>query len=181
MARSGKAAFIDRDGVINRDHGYVYQWQDFEFLPGAIEGMRRLQEHGCRIIVITNQSGIGRGFYDEAVFEALTDTMCQHLQEQGVRIDRVYFCPHHPEKALGDFRVACDCRKPAPGMLLRGIDEFDIDPGASLLIGDKPSDIEAGIRASIGHLYQVTEATPVAPATAVASLLDAADRFIGAS
>ncbi|MCH1554499.1 MAG: HAD family hydrolase, partial [Luminiphilus sp.] len=107
-----RAAFLDRDGVINRDTAYIADWSDFEFLPGAIEGMRLLQEAGYQLIVVTNQSGIGRGLFSESAYEALTAKMQKTLAENGVVLAEVYFCPHHPTRGQGPYLKTCECRKP---------------------------------------------------------------------
>jgi D-glycero-D-manno-heptose 1,7-bisphosphate phosphatase len=145
-----RAAFIDRDGVINADHGYVFEADRLELLPGVTAALRRLQQAGWLLIVVTNQSGIARGFYSQAEYDALTRHLHDLLARQGVRLDAVYHCPHLPDAAVPAYRLECDCRKPRPGMILRGIAEFGIDPARSMLFGDKPSDIEAGRAAGIG-------------------------------
>ncbi|MEE4203692.1 MAG: D-glycero-beta-D-manno-heptose 1,7-bisphosphate 7-phosphatase [Halieaceae bacterium] len=168
------AAFIDRDGVINRDHGYVSDWDAFEFLPGVVEGLRTLQSLGFQLIVVTNQSGIGRGYYDEEAFQSLSAQMSAWFAERGVEITGVYFCPHHPVDAVAGYRGACQCRKPEPGMLLRAASEHALALNRSIMIGDKPSDIEAGKRAGVARCYQVTDGAAHADATPVDSLLNAA-------
>lgn len=155
-----KAAFLDRDGVINRDRAYVHRWQDFEFMPGAIEGMRRLQQAGYALVVVTNQSGLARGYYTEAEYQALSSAMRQELARQGVELAGIYHCPHHPAGAVADLAIACDCRKPAPGLLLRAAQELQLSLTDSLLIGDKPSDIEAARAAGVGHAYLVDSDNP---------------------
>ena len=148
------AAFLDRDGVINRDLGYVHRPDQFEWIADAPDAIRLLNERGYRVIVVTNQSGIGRGLYDEAQFHAFMDWIGARLAEHGARLDAVYFCPHHPTEARAAYRRACDCRKPRPGLILRALADFDLDAGASFLIGDKPSDLEAARAAGVaGHLF----------------------------
>ena len=110
-----RAAFLDRDGVINIDHAYVHDREHFEWVPGVLEGARMLTDAGFLLVVVTNQSGIGRGYYTEADFHALTDWMCGVFAEAGAPIAAVRFCPHHPEKALGLYRRECRCRQPQPG------------------------------------------------------------------
>ncbi len=144
-----KAAFLDRDGVINIDHAYVSRIEDFELIDGVLEAARRLHEAGFCLVVVTNQSGIGRGYYTEADFEALNISMCRMFEKAGAPIAGIYFCPHHPEKALGPYRVACTCRKPQPGMILRAAQELCIDLSQSLIFGDKESDMKAGLAAGI--------------------------------
>ena len=114
-----KALFLDRDGIINQDHGYVFKSSDFQFVDGVFELCRRFSKAGFKIIVVTNQSGIGRGFYTEQDFHELTDWMKAQFFNQNVVIDDVYFCPHHPLKGLGKYKTHCQCRKPQPGMLLQ--------------------------------------------------------------
>jgi len=147
---TNKAVFLDRDGVINVDHGYVYRKEDFEFVDGIFEVCRHFQEQGYLLIVVTNQSGIARGMYSEAQFQELTDWMLERFREQGVTISKVYHCPHHPDFGPVEDRD-CGCRKPKPGMLLRGIEEFDLNPTDCIMIGDKGSDMEAAIASKLSH------------------------------
>jgi D-glycero-D-manno-heptose 1,7-bisphosphate phosphatase len=144
-----RAAFLDRDGVINLDRGYVYRREDFEFVPGALEGARRLHAMGFLLVVASNQSGIGRGFYGEADFEALTAWMRNEFQAAGAPLGGVYHCPHHPTEAIGAYRRACDCRKPAPGMLIAAAKDLGIDLPTSVMFGDKASDLEAARAAGV--------------------------------
>lgn len=137
------AVFFDRDGVINVNHGYVHTPDRFEWVAGASQAIRWCNNHGYLAIVVTNQSGIARGYYNEAQFLALTEWMQAELAAIGAHIDAVYHCPHHPTEGIGELRVACHCRKPNPGMLERALSEWNVDMERSLLIGDKPSDIEA--------------------------------------
>jgi D-glycero-D-manno-heptose 1,7-bisphosphate phosphatase len=146
-----RAAFLDRDGVINVDHGYVYRREDFEFLPGVLAACAQLHRLGFALVVVTNQAGIGRGLYAEDDFRRLTDWMQAEFAAAGAPLAGVYHCPHHPEAALGEYRRACLCRKPAPGMLLAAIRELSLDPARSVLFGDKASDIEAGVAAGVAH------------------------------
>jgi rfaE bifunctional protein nucleotidyltransferase chain/domain len=150
-----QAAFLDRDGVINRDQAYVSRWEDFEFVPGAVDAMRRLKKAGYALVVVTNQSGIARGYYSEAQYQALTAAMKQALLDAGAAVDAVYHCPHHPKGKLAELAVDCDCRKPAPGMILRAAKELNLSLADSILVGDKPSDIEAARAAGVGRAYIV--------------------------
>ena len=150
-----RVAFLDRDGVINRDFGYVHRREDFEFLPGAIAGMQQLVRSGFALIVVTNQSGIARGYYGAAAFEDLTCWMQRELAQVGAPVLAVYHCPHHPEGVVPDLAKVCSCRKPAPGMLLRARDEHGIDMGHSILIGDKESDITAAHAAGVGRAFRL--------------------------
>ncbi len=150
-----KAAFLDRDGVINRDRAYVSRWEDFEFVPRAIDAMRRLKQAGYTLVVVTNQSGIARGYYTEEQYQALTAAMKQALADAGAAVDAVYHCPHHPKGEVAELAIECDCRKPAPGMILRAARELNLSLPDSILIGDKPSDIEAARAAGLGKAYIV--------------------------
>mgnify|MGYP003526383950 FL=1 len=149
MSSGARAAFIDRDGVINADHGYVHRPDGFLLLPGVPAALRRLKEAGFLLIVVTNQSGIARGLFTEADYATLTQHLHDVLAAEGVALDAVYHCPHLPDASVAAYRVQCDCRKPAPGMLLRAIAKFGIDPQRSMLVGDKPSDIQAGRAAGV--------------------------------
>ncbi len=181
-----KAAFLDRDGVINKDKAYVHRWEDFEFVAGAIEGMRALQAAGYALVVVTNQSGLARGYYTEAQYQQLTAALKDELARQGVLLDGVYHCPHHPKGSVEALAINCDCRKPAPGLLLQASSELGLALGESLLIGDKPSDIEAARAAGVGRAYLVASDNPESganPAMAdghFASLLDCATHLFPA-
>ena len=135
--------FLDRDGVINIDVGYLSNPAQLEFIPGAIEAMQEAQQRGYDIIVVTNQSGVARGYYTEDDVQALHAEMSRRLEAEGVHILAYYYCPHHPEGTVEAYKRACDCRKPNPGMLTKAIEEWNVDVDGSFLVGDKPSDIEA--------------------------------------
>jgi len=153
---SNKALFLDRDGVINIDHGYLYQPEKFEFIDGVFAACKQFQQAGYKIIVVTNQSGIGRGYYTEDDFHHLTKWMIEQFKQQDIEILDVYFCPHHPEKALDKYLKDCNCRKPKPGMLLKGLSEHQLDAEHCIMIGDKGSDMKAAIAAHFGQKYLVT-------------------------
>lgn len=147
---SGRPAlFLDRDGVINVDHGYVYRSEDFEFIDGIFDLCQSAQSLGYTLIVITNQAGIGRGYYTEDDFHRLTEWMCAEFEREGICISGVYFCPYHPDYGVGSYKIESECRKPNPGMLLQAAKEQKIDMEKSVLIGDKKSDIEAGMSAGV--------------------------------
>ena len=145
-----KALFLDRDGIVNLDHGYVYRIVDFEFVDGIFDLLQCAKQKGYLIIIITNQAGIGRGFYTEADFHALSEWMCSKFELIGAAIDHVYFSPFHPTAGLGKYLKDDFSRKPNPGMILEAELDFDIDLKSSVLIGDKISDIKAGLSAGIG-------------------------------
>ena len=155
------AIFLDRDGVINIDHGYVHKPEEFQFIEGVFTACRNFLEKGFRLIVITNQAGIARGYYDEAQFESLNEWMLARFATEGVEISGVYYCPHHPDKGVGDYLTSCQCRKPAPGMLQKAAKEHDIDLKNSFLIGDRCSDIDAGYAAGLQHCYMVKTGKPM--------------------
>ena len=151
-----KAIFLDRDGVINHDFGYTYLPNDFQFIEGVFPACRRFVSMGYKLVVVTNQSGIARGYYTEEDFEVVTDHMLRCFREQGVIIDAVYHCPHHATEGFGDFKMDCDCRKPKPGMLLKAAKELDIDLSESVMIGDKVSDMVAGKAAGVKYCVLIS-------------------------
>ena len=137
------AAFLDRDGVLNVDHGYIYHPDHLEWIDGAPEAVRLLNEAGYAVFVVTNQSGIARGLYDETAVARLHAHMQDELARQGARIDAFFYCPHHPEGTVKSYAVECLCRKPGTGMLEQATRERPIDKGRSFLIGDRDGDMEA--------------------------------------
>lgn len=145
-----KALLLDRDGVINIEKHYLYKIEDFCFIEGVVEVLKLFQNQGYVLIIITNQSGIARGYYAEEDFHRLTEWMLQQLLDMGVQINKVYYSPYHSEHGLGTYKRDSFCRKPNPGMILRAQEEFNIDLERSILIGDRESDIEAGIQAGVG-------------------------------
>lgn len=144
-----KALFLDRDGIINVDHGYVHKPEDFEFVEGIFELCQLAIKKGYQIFVITNQAGIARGYYDVATFESLSSWMVNEFAKQAITITKVYFCPHHPTKGVNQFVMSCDCRKPEPGMILKAQQDFSIDLKDSIFIGDKISDMQAAKNSGI--------------------------------
>ena len=150
MTGANRALFLDRDGVINHDVGYAHRWEEFKFVDGIFDLCRFAKQQGYLLVVVTNQAGIGRGFYTEADFHALTEKMCERFQCEGAPIDRVYFSPFHPEHGLGRYKLDSPCRKPNPGMILRAAGELAISLEESILVGDKESDILAGRSAGVG-------------------------------
>jgi len=150
-----RALFLDRDGVINVDHGYVHRPEDVTWVPGIFDLCRAAVADGFLPVVITNQAGIARGYYTEDTFLAFTRWMHAAFANEGVPLLATYFCPHHPDAGIGPYRVVCGCRKPAAGMLLAALRDFAIDPAESLLVGDKASDMAAARNANIGHAWHV--------------------------
>lgn len=150
---SGECAlFLDRDGVINKEINYLYKIEDFEFIDGIFDLCRAAVENNFRIIVVTNQSGIARNYYNEADFEKLTKWMMSEFAERGIEISKVYACPHFIDADLEAYRHDCHARKPNPGMLLQAQKDFNLDLSKCIFIGDKESDMEAGLRAGINNL-----------------------------
>ena len=150
-----KAVFLDRDGVINLDKGYTYLWEEFEFLPRAIDAMPSLVLAGYLLVIVTNQSGIARGKYTENQYWELTKKLLDFLKTKGIKINGIYHCPHHVQGKIPDLSFECDCRKPKPGLLLRAAKEHDINMEESVMIGDMLSDIQAARAAGIGETYLV--------------------------
>ena len=147
-------AFLDRDGVININHGYVCSTDRFDPVPGVYEAIKTLREQGYRIVVVTNQAGIARGYYTEETFKAFMLWLREHMAERHAGIDAYYFCPHHPEAGKGEYLQTCTCRKPAPDMLRWALADFGAEPGQCFLIGDKDSDIAAATAMGIaGHKF----------------------------
>jgi D,D-heptose 1,7-bisphosphate phosphatase len=147
--RDKPAVFLDRDGVINEDVGYAHTPEQFRWMPGAREAVKAVNDAGWLAIVVTNQAGIGRGYYTEVEFAAFSAWIDARLAEAGAHLDATYFCPHHPDAALPPYRVACDCRKPGPGLILRAAEDWGVDLGRSVLVGDKDSDLAAAEAAGV--------------------------------
>ena len=153
------ALFLDRDGVINVDTGYLHRAEDCHFVAGIFDLVRRANEAGLPVFVVTNQAGIGRGYYSETQFLAFMDWMLARFAEHHAPLTKVYYCPHHPTDAVGDYRRHCACRKPGPGMLLEACREFAIDAAASTMIGNALSDMRAAEQAGIGRRIMLVEGT----------------------
>ncbi|MFN3512352.1 MAG: D-glycero-alpha-D-manno-heptose-1,7-bisphosphate 7-phosphatase [Phenylobacterium sp.] len=147
------ALFLDRDGVLNEDPGYVHRWEDFRWIPGAREAVAAFNRAGWWVFVVTNQSGVGRGYYAEEAVHILHARMSEDLAGIGARIDAFYYCPHHPEATSEAYRHPDPPdRKPNPGMLLRAMHEWPVDAARSLMVGDKEADMEAARRAGVRGL-----------------------------
>jgi len=140
-----RAIFLDRDGTINVDHGFVSRLDELDFMPGAVEALSLLAGAGFVLVVVTNQSGVARDYFTECDVRAFHDEMNRRLGEKGVRIDRFYYCPHHPEGVVPRYHIRCACRKPGNALFLQAIADFDIDPRRSFAIGDKASDVEPAV------------------------------------
>ena len=143
-----KIIFLDRDGVINKEVGYLHKVEDFEFIDGVFDACLDFQSSNYKIIIVTNQSGIERGYYSEKDFHTVTDWMLDQFKNHGVSILDVFYCPHGPESN-------CDCRKPKPGMFNKANDKYSIDMKNSWMIGDKEADIQAANSAGISNTVLV--------------------------
>lgn len=161
-ANMNKAIFLDRDGTLNIDHGYVHHIDQFEFIEGSIDALLELKQLGYLLVLVTNQSGIARGYFSEKQFLQLTQWIDWSLADRGVDFDGIYYCPHLPD-GIGEYRQICDCRKPQPGMLLQAAAELHIDLSHSFMVGDKIEDMIAGHAAGITHTVLVRTGKPITP------------------
>jgi len=139
-----KCIFLDRDGNINIEKDYLHKVEEFEFIDGAREAIKIFNDLGYLVVVVTNQSGVARGYYDENSVKGLHDYLKKEVEKIGGHIDGFYYCPHHPEKGVGKYKLDCNCRKPQPGMFLEAQKDLNIDFLSSIMVGDKISDVEAG-------------------------------------
>jgi D-glycero-D-manno-heptose 1,7-bisphosphate phosphatase len=153
---SGRALFLDRDGVINHEVGYLHRVEDVRFVDGIFSLCRTAAGLGYRLIVVTNQAGIARGFYSEADFDILMAWMKDAFRVEGVELDAVYHCPFHPEHGVGEYKREHEDRKPGTGMLRRGVREFGVDLAASVMIGDRCSDIAAANAAGLRQAFLIS-------------------------
>lgn len=157
MSAKKRALFLDRDGVINVDIGYLHCKEDCVFLPGIFELVRRARRAGLEVFVVTNQAGIARGYYSEETFAEFTSWMLEQFQAEGAPVTQVYYCPHHPDAGIGGYRIACECRKPEPGMLLKAAAEHGIDLAASVMVGDSLTDMQAAKIAGVERRFLIGE------------------------
>lgn len=147
--------FLDRDGVINYDSGYIDSFEKIEILPGVIDCLKELTQKKVNIIIITNQSGIARGYFTYSQYNKLCKNLIEYFNKNDIVITSIYTCPHHPEGKIKKYRKKCKSRKPEPGMILDAINKFNIDIKKSVFIGDKISDIEAARSAKIPNIYKI--------------------------
>ena len=155
-----RALFLDKDGVINVNHGYVCTPERTDFIGSAFELCRAATQHGFLNVVVTNQAGIGRGYYSESDFTTYVDWVRAQFRERGAQLDAFYYCPHHPEHGIGKYLRDCACRKPKPGMLLDAKRDLDLELSRSVLVGDSASDLEAGRAAGVRDCIQVRVVQP---------------------
>lgn len=189
MARP--AIFLDRDGTINEDIGYVSSPDELIIYPYAASAVRLINEAGLKVIVITNQSGIARQLYDESTLATIHERLIDEMNGDGARIDGVYYCPHHPRIGNALYRRHCECRKPSPGMLHQAAREHDIDLGLSYIVGDKASDMNLATNAGARGVLVLTgygretlanrDRWPCAPAIIADDLLDAVRQILDRS
>lgn len=145
-----KSLFLDRDGVINVEKDYLHRIQDFEFVDGIFELCQAAADAGYALIIITNQSGIARGYYTEHQFQQLMSWVMSEFSRHQLTITDYFYCPHHPTKGTGHYRIDCNCRKPGPQMLLDAAQKYDLDLSQSIMVGDKLTDLQAGEAAQVG-------------------------------
>ena len=152
-----KAVFLDRDGVITQDPPhYAHRIDQLKLIPKSAEAIRILNENGFKVVVVSNQSGVARGYYQEKDVHIFNEAMKKELEEMGAYIDAVYYCPHYPEANVEAYRRVCDCRKPKPGMLKRAENDLNLDLKRSFMVGDKIIDIEAGYSAGCKTILVLT-------------------------
>lgn len=147
-----KIVFLDRDGTINREVEYLYRPSDLEILPGIPESLRKLKNHGFKLVVVTNQAGVARGYYKEEDVKHLHEYLNEQLAKDGAAIDGFYYCPHHPVHGIGKYKAECSCRKPQTGMFEMAEKHFSVDKTHSYMIGDKLLDTEAGKRFGVSSI-----------------------------
>jgi D-glycero-D-manno-heptose 1,7-bisphosphate phosphatase len=151
-----KAAFIDRDGTINEEKNYAHKIEDFALIPGSLEALRLLSTNGIKIYIITNQAGIAKGYFTEEQFHTLTEHMLSQFKKEGIKIEKVLYCPHHPEGVIPQYTLNCLCRKPHTKLIEDVIEQEKFALHELVLIGDKNSDIEAGIKMGINTYLVLT-------------------------
>ncbi len=183
------AVFLDRDGTINEQMGYINHLSRFVLLPGVAQGVRLLNEHGIPAVVVTNQSGLARGYFPPALLDAVHAEMERLLAAEGARIDGIYVCPHHPEAKVAQYRQSCRCRKPLPGLLEQAAADLHLDLARSFIVGDRWSDLECGVRVGAapvlvltgygqGELEYIGPQKKIQPAVIAGNLLEAAQQII---
>ena len=150
-----KVAFLDRDGVINREVNYLHTIEEFEYIENCKDGLLALISLGYEIVIITNQAGIAKGIFSLNQYDVLTAWMLNDLEKSGIKVLECMHCPHHPEGIIDEYTRSCDCRKPNPGMIQDTVSKYKVDLSESILVGDKVSDIKAGEAAGVGALYLV--------------------------
>jgi D-glycero-D-manno-heptose 1,7-bisphosphate phosphatase len=181
-----KAVFLDRDGTIIKEKHYLHNKSDVEFEEHAIEALLALHLANFKLFIVTNQSGIARGIFSEETFLSTQSFIEKQLKSKGIIIAKTYFCPHHPQKGIGQYKIDCSCRKPKPGMLLDAVKDFNINPDNAFMIGDKACDIDCGLSAGISPIlvrtgYGIKQENTLInkPTYSANNLLDAANFILG--
>ena len=183
------AVFLDRDGTINEQMGYINHLSRFVLLPGAAQAIRLLNEHGVPAVVVTNQSGLARGYFPSALLNAVHAELARLLAAEGAHLDGIYICPHHPDAKVVQYRQSCRCRKPQAGLLEQAAAELHLDLARSFIVGDRWSDLECGVQAGTtpilvltgygqGELEYIGPQKKVQPAVIARNLLEAAEQII---
>ncbi|WP_417911189.1 D-glycero-alpha-D-manno-heptose-1,7-bisphosphate 7-phosphatase [Candidatus Electronema sp. PJ] len=183
------AVFLDRDGTLNEQMGYINHLSRFVLLPGVAQAIRKLNEHRIPAVVVTNQSGLARGYFPLALLDAVHAEMERQLAAEGAHLDGIYVCPHHPEAKVVQYRQACRCRKPRPGLLEQAAAELRLDLSRSFMVGDRWSDVECGVRAGVapilvltgygrGELAYLEPEKEIQPAVIAQDVLEAVERII---
>lgn len=149
-----RALILDRDGVVHREKGYLWRPEEVEFLPGIWELCRTARDQRYAIVIVTNQSGIARGYYSQGDLKKLMEWMGERFRDEGVELSRWYYCPHHPE-GQGEYKKECTDRKPGPGMILRAARELNLDLSQSVMVGDRCSDVGASNAAGVGRMFLI--------------------------
>jgi D-glycero-D-manno-heptose 1,7-bisphosphate phosphatase len=162
-AAMNRAVFLDRDGTVNEEVGYLSDLAHLRLLPNAAAAIRRLNEAGFKVVLVTNQSGVARGYFPETFVHETHELLTRMLAEQGARLDGIYYCPHHPRAGNSHYTMACDCRKPGTGLLDQAVRDLDIDLKRSFVVGDKWSDVELGQRAGTRSILVRTGFSPDNP------------------
>ncbi|MGR0481732.1 MAG: D-glycero-alpha-D-manno-heptose-1,7-bisphosphate 7-phosphatase [Candidatus Electronema sp. V4] len=183
------AVFLDRDGTINEQMGYINHLSRFVLLPGAAQAIRLLNERGIPAVVVTNQSGLARGYFPPDLLDAVHTEMKRLLAAEGAHLDGIYVCPHHPEAKVAQYRQSCGCRKPLPGLLEQAAADLHLDLSRSFMVGDRWSDLECGVRGGAapvlvltgygqGELEHIGPQKKIQPAVIAGNLLEAAEQVI---
>jgi D-glycero-D-manno-heptose 1,7-bisphosphate phosphatase len=154
--RDGIAVFLDRDGTINEECGYLNHVDRLRLIDGAADAVKLFNQHGLKTIIVSNQSGVARGYFPETMLNALHEKLRGLLEERGAKLDAVYYCPHHPSAGEPPYRQSCDCRKPNLGMIRRAEKQFSVVPRLSYMVGDKLSDVEFGRNAGCKAILVLT-------------------------
>lgn len=189
MVNGRGAVFLDRDGTLIEEAGYLDRIERLVFYPFSTDAVRVLNRAGLAVVVVTNQAGVARGIFQESFVAEAHQYVRERLDAGGARVDAFYYCPHHPDASVAAYRVACDCRKPQPGMLRQAIDDLGLDPARSFVIGDRWHDLQAGqalgirgvlVRTGYGRTEEAAPKPGVVPAAIVDTLMDAASWILRA-